>query len=82
MPRCALGTVPRVPVGDQAVADTLHVPQPGAAQQAVLAGVKRQQQVAHAVGVVDGLAEHGALLLLDQLLLLLSAHGGPEPQLL
>lgn len=74
---------PPTPAGDQAVAGALQVPQPRALpQQAALAGVQRQQQVAHPVGVVDGLAEHRALLLLHQLLLLLTAQGRPQAPLL
>lgn len=38
-----------VPVCDVAVADALHVYEAGAPQQAVLAGVQRQQQVAYPV---------------------------------
>ena len=52
------------------------------AQQLVLAGVQRHQQVDHEAGVVDGPAEHGALLVLHQLLLLLLAEAGPGAQLL
>lgn len=70
------------PVGNEAVADALHFGQAGGAQQPVLAGVEGQQQVAHAVGVVDGLAEHGALLLLHTLLLILFTQGGPQARLL
>lgn len=73
---------PSPPAGDQAVAGTLQVPQPGTLpQQPALAGVQGQQQVAHPVGVVDGLAEHRALLLLHQLLLLLTAQCRPQAPL-
>lgn len=87
VPRCCVCTRVRpppvgVPVGDVAVANTLHVPYPGPVEQAVLAGVQGQQQVGHAVGVVDGLAEHCALLLLHALTLLLLAERGPQPALL
>lgn len=72
-----------LPAGEQAVAGTLRVTQAGSlTQQAALAGVQGQQQVAHAVGIVDGLAEHRALLLLHQLLLLLTTQGGPQAPLL
>ena len=71
-----------MPVGDYAVAAALPVGDWGAPQQLVLAGVQRHQQVDHEAGVVDGLAEHGALLVLHQLLLLLLAQGRPRPQLL
>ena len=71
------------PVGDEAVAGALKLAQPRALpKQAALAAVQGQEQVAHAVGVVDGLAEDGALLLLHQLLLLLSAQRGPQAPLL
>lgn len=70
-----------LPVSDEAVADALRIAKAGAPQEAVLAGVQGQQEVAHAVGIVDGLAEHRALLLLDQLELLLPAHGGPQATL-
>lgn len=71
-----------LPVGDVAVADALHVSEAGAAQQPVLAGVQRQQQVAHPVGVMDGLAEHRALLLLHALRLHVLAERRPQPALL
>lgn len=71
-----------IPVCDVAVADALHVSEAGAPQQPVLAGVQRQQQVAHPVGVVDGLAEHRALLLLHALRLHFLAERRPQPVLL
>lgn len=71
-----------IPVCDVAVADTLHVPEARAPQQAVFAGVQRQQQVAHPVGVVDGLAEHRALLLLHTLSLQFLGECRPQSALL
>ena len=70
------------PVCDDAVAAALPVGGGGVAQQPDLAGVQRHQQVNHEAGVVDGLAEHGALLVLHQLLLPLLAQAGPRAQLL
>lgn len=70
------------PAVNEAVTDALHLGQAGGAQQPVLAGVERQQQVAHAVGVVDGLAEHDALFLLHTLLLTLLTQRGPQARLL
>lgn len=75
-------TQQHTPVGDVAVADALHVSKASVAEQAVLAGVEWQQQVTHAVGVVDGLTENCALFLLNALLLLLFAQRGPQTTLL
>lgn len=71
-----------LPVSDVAIADALYVSEAGALQQPVLAGVQRQQQIAHPAGVVDGLAEHRALFLLHALHLQLLAEGRPQPALL
>lgn len=71
-----------LPVSDVAVADALHVSQARVPEQPVLAGVQRQQQVAHPVGVVDGLAEHRALLLLHALRLQFLAERRPHAVLL
>lgn len=69
------------PVGDDAVTAALPVGDRGVAEQLVLARVQGNQQVNHKAGVVDGLAEHGAFLILHQLLLLLFAQAGPRTQL-
>lgn len=72
-----------LPVGDDAVAATLPVGGGRArAEQLVLAGVQRNEQVDHEAGVVDGLAEHGALFTLYEVQLLLLAKAGPRAQLL
>jgi len=66
------------PVCDDAVAAALPVGDGGVAEQLdLLAGVQRNEQVHHEAGVVDGLAEHGALLIRHQLMLLLLAQAGP-----
>lgn len=71
-----------LPVGDDAVAAALPVSDGVGSEQLVLAGVQGDQQVDQEAGVVDGLAEHRALLVLHQLLLLLLAEAGPGAQLL
>ncbi len=71
-----------LPVREDAVAAALPVGCRRGAQQLVFAGVQRYEQVDHQAGVVDGLAEHCALLVLHQLLLLLFAQTGPSTQLL
>lgn len=71
-----------VPVGHITIADTLNVSQARAPQEAVFTCVKWQQQIAHPVGVVDGLAEHCALLLLHTLSLHFLVESWPQPVLL
>lgn len=67
-----------LPVCKDAVAAALPVRRRSGPQQFVLTGVQRHQQIDHQAGVMDGLAEHRALLALHQLLLFLFTQTGPS----
>ncbi|MEQ2170752.1 hypothetical protein GOODEAATRI_003576, partial [Goodea atripinnis] len=71
-----------LPVCHNAVTSALPVSGGCVAQELVLAGVQRNQQINHKVGIVDGLAKHSVFLVLDQLLLFLLAQTWPQAQLL